>query len=102
MLVILGMNETKHIRMGNAHHTHVRSTTNTTLLNDVRHLIDDVHERDWTRGHPRGRTNHRSCWSQKLVSHSGSATSLVNRRCRLCMIHDPLQRVRQIENKASR
>src|SRR5215203_2337955 len=96
------MNETKHIRMCDPHHSHVCATPHTTLLHYIRHLVDDVHERHWTRSNSSRRAYHCSVWSQKFISHSCAAASLMNGGGSLCVIHDSSQRIGNVQNKTCR
>src|SRR5512145_1984685 len=93
------MDETQHVGMCNAHHSHVRAASHTTLLHDISHLIDNVHERDWTRSNAGRRTHHRSVRPEELISHAGAAASLMNCRSSFCMFHDPGQGIGNFENK---
>src|ERR1043165_11629 len=75
------------------HHTHIGSAADSALLDDIRHLVDDVHERDWAGSDAARRADHRSGRSQELVSHAGSAARLMNRRRSLRVLHDSRNRV---------
>ena len=102
VLIVLGMNETQHVRMRDAHHAHVGAATDATLLHDISHLIDDVHERDGAGSNAARRTNQSAVGAQKLVSHAGAAAGLVNGRCRFGVLHDSGYRVRHVEHEAGR
>src|ERR1044072_5000203 len=56
-----------YVRMCNAHHAHVRTATHATLLHHVCHLVDDGHERHWTRRHTRCGANHPTVCSEKFI-----------------------------------
>src|ERR1043165_1665320 len=100
MLIVLSVNEAKHVRMRDAHHSHVRTASHTTLLHYIAHLIDDVHERHWTRRHTGRRAHHRSVWPEKLIRHTRATARLVNGCRRFRMVHYSRQRVGNVQNKA--
>src|ERR1044072_2133848 len=100
MLIVLSVNEAKDVRMRDAHHSHVCTTTHTTLLYDISYLIDDVHEQHWTRRHTSCRAHHRTVWAKEFISHARAAAGLVNRCCGFRMIHDSSQRIWNLQNKA--
>src|SRR6185436_189442 len=94
------MNETQHIGMRDAHHSHVCTAPHTALLHDISHLIDDIHERHWTRSDTHRRADARSVWSQEFVSHASATAGLVNRCRSRCVLHYPLKRIGNLQNKA--
>src|SRR6185369_8279134 len=102
MLIVLSVNEAKNVRMRDAHHSHVRPTSYTTLLHDISHLIDDVHERHRTRSNTSCRTHHGTMRSKEFIRHAGAAASLMNRRCGLRVFHNSSQGIRDIEYKTRR
>ncbi len=102
MLIVLRVNEPQNVRVRNAHHSHVRAASHASLLHDIGDLVDDVHERHWTRSNARRRAYHRAVRSQELVGHARATTGLVNGGCRCRMVHDSVQRIRNFQNKARR
>src|SRR5215204_4913877 len=93
------MNETQHVRMCDAHHAHVCTASNTTLLHDISHLVDDVHEGNWARSNTGCGAHHRAVRPQKFISHACAATGLVNRGCCLGVLHDAVEGIGHVKNK---
>src|SRR5215217_2173406 len=96
------MDKTQDVRMRYAHHSHICATPDAALLHNIGHLVNDVHERHWTRRNTGRRAHHGAVWPQKLISHAGAAASLVNGSRSLGMLHDSGKRVGDIQNKTRR
>src|SRR5215213_6922113 len=93
------MDEAQHVRMRNAHHAHVRAASHAALLHNVRHLVDDVHERHWTRRHTSRRAHHCAVWAKEFIRHAGSAAGLVDGGGSLRVLHDSRERIRHMQNE---
>src|SRR5215212_449584 len=102
MLIVLGMDEAQHVRMRDAHHAHVCTATYAALLHDISYLVNDVHERYWTRRHTGRRADHRAMRPEKFIGHARAAAGLVNRGSSLGVLHDSRKRVWDVQHKTRR
>ncbi len=87
-LVVLGVDETQNVRVGHTHHAHIGAATYATLLDHIRYLIDDAHERYWTGCVAAGGVDDRASGAQEFVTHAGATARLVNDGRGLGMLHD--------------
>ena len=101
-LIVLRVNKPQNIWVRDRENAHVCTAANAALLHDLGRLIDDIHERNRAGRDAACRIDHRACGPQKLVSHARAATGLVNDRDILCVFHDALDRIGDVQDKARR
>ena len=101
VLIVLGMNESQHVGMRDAHHAHIRPATNAALLHSVGCRIENIHKRHRPARHPVSRTYHGATGTKLLKSEPGAAAGLMNDRRIRCRLHDAGDRVRYIQHEAS-